>query len=97
MAQIKNLNVSGTLPSSVLELLADLPINVDRRTAAGLVTKYLFPVSYRSLEAWPLPTRNVNGRAIVATSTLFEIAYAKLQAAPLVVGGRRSVHASPRA
>ena len=58
------------------------------RTGAELVSKYLFPVSFRSLEAWPLPTRHVKGKAIISTTTLFEIAYAKLTAAPITMGGR---------
>jgi hypothetical protein len=32
----------------------------------------------------------VNGRAVVPTAKLFEIAFAKLNAAPVVMGGRRS-------
>jgi hypothetical protein len=78
------------LPSYLLEALAELPANVDRRTAADLVTKYFFPVSYRTLEAWPLRTRRVNGRAISSTSELFTTAHAKLCSAPMVMGGRRA-------
>jgi hypothetical protein len=78
------------LPQDIRDLLEGLPLNVDRRTGANLVTFHLFPVSYRSLEAWPLPTRHVNGKAIVATETLFEVAYAKLAAAPVVMSGRRA-------
>jgi hypothetical protein len=78
------------LPPDLLELLTQQPENVDRRTGADLVTRHFFPVSYRSLEAWPLPTRRVNGRAIVPTAKLFELAFAKLNAAPVIMGGRRS-------
>jgi hypothetical protein len=85
------ISTTTVLPPSLVELLADLPSNVNRRTGAELVTKHLFPVSHRSLEAWPLPTRHVNGKAILATVTLFEHAYAKLQSAPVIFGGRRSV------
>jgi hypothetical protein len=31
----------------------------------------------------------VNGKAVIETKKLFEVAYAKLAAAPLVMGGRR--------
>jgi hypothetical protein len=86
-------SVAAELPPNLLELLAELPANVDRRVGADLITRYLFPISYRTLEAWPLPTRNVNGKAIVATTALFEHAYRLLQAAPVIIGGRRSVHA----
>ena len=86
-------SATGALPPNLVELLADLPINVDRRAGAELVTKHLFPVSHRNLEAWPLPTRDVNGKAYLGTVTLFEHAYAMLRAAPVIIGGRRSVHA----
>jgi hypothetical protein len=77
------------LPPHLLEVLAEQPANVDRRTGANLITRHLFPVSHRSLEAWPLPIRHVNGKAIVPTAKLFEIAFAKLTAAPVIVGGRK--------
>jgi hypothetical protein len=83
-------SAAAVLPPDLVERLVDLPINVNRRTGAELVSKYLFPVSFRSLEAWPLPTRHVNGKAIIPTAMLFEIAYAKLTAAPITMGGRRA-------
>ena len=61
---------------------------MERRTAANLVTQYFFPVSHRSLESWPLPTRLVNGKAISPTVEVFKVAYLKLVAAPLIMGGR---------
>ncbi len=95
MSPRETLNRSAaTLPPELAEKLAELPKNVDRRTGAELITKHLFPVSHRSLEAWPLPTRHVNGKAIVSTATLFEVAFAKMEAAPLTMGSRRLVAAS---
>jgi hypothetical protein len=32
----------------------ELPVRVDRRAGAALVTHYFFPVADRSLERWPL-------------------------------------------
>jgi hypothetical protein len=91
MSNLENPEYSATepLPLNLTELLADLPANVDRRRGAELLTKHLFPVSHRSLEAWELPTRHVNGRAVVSTAKLFEMAFDKLNAAPVVMGGRR--------
>jgi hypothetical protein len=66
-----------------------LPIRVDRRTAAELVTRLYFPVSPRTVEAWPLTIRCVNGKATVETAELFAFAQAKLDAAPPIKGGRR--------
>lgn len=66
-----------------------LPVRVDRRTAAALVTQHFFPVSYRTVEAWSLVVRHVNGKATVETAELFAFAQAKLEAAPPIRGGRR--------
>jgi hypothetical protein len=79
-----------SLPPELLEVLANQPLNVDRKTGAALVTRHMYPVSHRSLEVWKLPTRRVNGRALIPTATLFEVAYAKFADAPIVMGGRRS-------
>jgi hypothetical protein len=78
------------LPQRLLDLLKELPTNSDRRAGAALVKQFFFDVSPRTLEAWPLPTRRVNGRAITPTAKLFEEAHRRLEAAPLVIGGRRS-------
>ena len=64
------------------------PIRVDRRTAAALVTQLYFPVSYRTVEGWPLIVRHVNGKATVETAELFAFAQAKLDAAPPIKAGR---------
>jgi hypothetical protein len=80
----------GDLPQYLLEVLKNLPVNIDRKTGAPVITKHFFPVSHRTLEAWPLPTKYVNGKAIVPTVALFEIAYAKLMAAPVVMSGRKA-------
>ncbi len=81
--------VASSLPNELLDVLAAHPLNVDRRTGAALISRYLFPVSHRRLEAWPLPIRHVNGRGMVPTMKLFEVAYEKLSTAPVVMGGRR--------
>ena len=69
-------------------LPADTPARVDRRAGAELVSKHFFPVSHRSLEVWPLTWRHVNGRALIETEELFAVAQAKLDAAPVIRGGR---------
>lgn len=75
-------------PEAVEEDTPPLPIRVDRRTAAALVTRLYFPVSHRTVEAWPLTVRHVNGKATIATAELFAFAQAKLDAAPPIKGGR---------
>jgi hypothetical protein len=79
------------LPLWLAQLADTLPPYVDRKTGAKIITDNLYPASYRTLEAWPLPTRRVNGKAIVPTRVLLEQAFAKFAAAPEVMGGRRTV------
>jgi hypothetical protein len=69
---------------------SELPTRVDRRTGAALLTRHLFPVSHRTLEAWPLTWRLVNGKALVETAELFAFAQSKLDAAAPIRGGRRA-------
>jgi hypothetical protein len=68
--------------------LAELPVHCDRRTGAELIKRFYFSVSPRTLEAWPLPTRRVNGKAIYVTAELLAYARAMLDAAPTIRGGR---------
>jgi hypothetical protein len=77
-------------PSTVDVDLSTLPKNMDRRAAAELVTRIYFPVSHRSLEAWPLVTRRVNGRALVEVREVLAVAKAMFDAAPPTRGGRHS-------
>jgi len=67
---------------------AELPPRLDRRTAAAVVTARFSPVSYRTLESWPITSRIVNGRAVIETAELLAFARAKLDAAPVIRGGR---------
>jgi hypothetical protein len=82
--------ISSILPKYLLDVVANLPANVDRGKGAGLVSWHLFEVSDRTLEAWPIPARYVNGRAHVSTVVLFEVAFQKWNSAPVVMGGRRA-------
>lgn len=69
--------------------LNELPVRVDRETAAKLLTKYYFRISPRSLERWALAWRLVNGRVHCETADLFAIAESMLDAAPPVMGGHQ--------
>ena len=77
--------------------LSALPINVDRRRGAELVTRYFFPVSHRTLERWPLKGRVVNGRLVFPTAELFAHARALMDAAPAIRGGKRAAGPSATA
>ena len=61
--------------------LSKLPANVDRKTAAALVTRYLFPISVRTLERWPVPSVVVNGKAVSPTAAIFAYAQSVMDAA----------------
>jgi hypothetical protein len=69
--------------------LGTLPVRVDRRKGAALLTQHILPVSPRTLEDWPLTWRLVNGKALVETVELFAVAQAKLDAAPPIRSVRR--------
>jgi hypothetical protein len=68
--------------------ISELPVRVDRETAAKLLTKYFFRTHRRTLERWPLAWRLLNGRAHCETAELFAIAEAQLAEAVPVRGGR---------
>ena len=65
-----------------------LPARVDRRAGAEIVSRLYFRVSPRTLEAWPLVVRRVNGRAIMETADLLALAREKFENAPPIRGGR---------
>lgn len=83
-----NRQIATDLPSELIDLLADLPVNVGKKTGADLIVRYFFPISHRTLERWPLGWRYVNGQAITSTADLFREAHQRLTAAPKVRGGR---------
>jgi hypothetical protein len=76
------------LPPHLEALLSSLPVNSNKRGAAAIISKEVFPVSYRTLEAWPIPTKIVNGQSVAATRDWLALAWAKYEAAPSVMGGR---------
>lgn len=66
-----------------------LPPRIARRDAAPILYAVLgFPVSPRTLETWPVPTRLVNGKATFCTTELLDFARAKMDAAANIRGGR---------
>jgi hypothetical protein len=64
-----------------------LPVRVGRRVAAEIVTNNFFPVSYRTLERWPLNWRRINGRAVANTDELLAEAQRRVDEAPVIRGG----------
>ena len=70
--------------------LAALPVRVDRRTAAAIVTAYFFPVSHRTIERWSLPVRYVGGYALYETTDVIAAAESRLAESTPIRAGRRS-------
>lgn len=68
--------------------VADLPVRMTRSAAAAYLTQHFFPVSPRTLERWPVPTRLVNGHVLIDTADLLAVASGKLRAAPVIMAGR---------
>ncbi len=68
---------------------ANPPPLSDREGGAGLIFA-LFGVliSPRTIEAWPLGWRLINGRAYADTAEMLSLAKAKIDAAPVIRGGR---------
>jgi hypothetical protein len=65
------------------------PPRVDRQAAAALLYARLgLRISPRTLEAWPLVTRLLNGRATYDTAELLAHGHAMLDGSPGVRGGR---------
>lgn len=73
---------------------SSLPLRVDRRRGASIVTERFFPVSHRTLETWPITWRLVNGRATCDTLELVAVAQEKLAAAPSLKGGKQRYQAT---
>jgi hypothetical protein len=69
---------------------AKFPNYGDRRLLARIHHQYYGPLSPRTLEAWPLEWRIVNGRAVTAVRAFLAEAQRRFDAAPVIRGGRRS-------
>lgn len=85
--------MANNFPNDLELALATLPTNLDRRTAAAAISKNLFPVSPRTLERWPVPTRRVNGRAVAPASAWFAAALAVFDASIEIAGHQASAAA----
>jgi hypothetical protein len=87
------------LPEFIVSELPNLPRYGDRKTLAPIITKFVFPVSQRSLEVWPLKWRRVNGHAVAETQEALALAWRKFNSAPVAMGGkglrRPTCHSKP--
>jgi hypothetical protein len=78
------------LPPRLIEVAAEAPAYVGRRAGASQLRQHLTEVSHRTLEVWRVPWWHVNNKAVTLLIVLFAVAYSKLSAAPMIMGGRRS-------
>jgi hypothetical protein len=78
---------NDVLPERLRAELPSLPRVADRRALAPIITRLLFPVSYRTLETWPLRWRLVNGHAVTDVAEALALAYRRFAAAPVLIGG----------
>ena len=82
---------TSELPEYIVSELPNLPRHGDRKMLAPIITKFVFPVSHRSLEIWPLKWRHVNGHAVAETTEALAHAWRKFNSAPATMsGGGRS-------
>jgi hypothetical protein len=74
-------NEESKLPQHLLDLVATLPAQIDRKAGAELVTAHVFPVSAHTVKAWPLPWSCPNGRAVASPVSYLTYAYGKVRQA----------------
>jgi hypothetical protein len=77
-------------PDKVVEVVGRY---ADRMTLARVHGHYYGGISHRTLEAWPLPWRISNGRAVADVRAFLAEAQRRFDAAPVVMGGRKPASA----
>jgi hypothetical protein len=68
--------------------LERLPRYAARLQLAEIHQHYYGPISFRTLETWPLVWRRVNGRAVAEVRAFLAEAQRRFDAAPVIRGGR---------
>ena len=71
-------------------VMRQLPAYPDRRTAAAVWSSEIHRWDHRTLEALPLATRRLNGRACFSAREFAEYGFRRLLEAPPIRGGRDS-------
>ena len=83
--------VEYNLTGSLIYARGKLPVRVNRKVGASIISHYLFPISPRTLERWPVSWRRLNGRALVETDELLSEAQRRVDAAACIRGGARNL------
>jgi hypothetical protein len=77
----------ANLPPEFWEVAAQQPHYVNRRDGAALVSKHVFNVAPRSLEAWRVPWKRIRRQAQTPPAVLLAVAFQKRATAPISMGG----------
>jgi len=85
MARTAKKPITDTLPAA-----PELPRYSTRAQFAEIHARLYTPISPRTLETWPIAWRTVNGRAVAETQVLLAEAERRFNAAPVIMGGRKS-------
>jgi hypothetical protein len=73
------------------QLVASSPPFSTRRSGVKLLKEKVgIELSHRTLEKWPLPVQIIKGEATFPTVAMLEHVFAELNAAPVIMGGRKS-------
>jgi hypothetical protein len=88
------IDIPAWLPPDLTPLfrrvIQELPAFPDRKTAADVWTANVHKWDYRTLEALPLTTRRLNGRACFSAKEFVEFGFRRLVESAAKCGGRRA-------
>jgi hypothetical protein len=70
-----------TLNTSTWQPEQPLPRYADRKTLAAIITHNFFPISYRTLQTWPLTVRRPNRAAVYEVAEALTYAEQKMEGA----------------
>jgi hypothetical protein len=71
------------------QVMSELPALPDRRKFAAVWGDRVNTISYRTIEAWPLATRRLNGRCCYDRREIVEYGFRRLLEPAVVMGGQR--------
>jgi hypothetical protein len=73
------------------QVMSELSAFPDRRKFAAVWADKVNTISYRTIEAWPLATRRLNGRCCYDRREIVEYGFRRLLEPPVVMAGRRAL------
>ena len=73
------------------QVMSELPAFPDRRKFAAVWEDKVNTISYRTIEAWHLATRRLNGRCCYGRREIVEYGFRRLLGPAVVMAGRRAL------